>query len=73
MEIQTKLIDLPPAVHSFVHRDDDCITIVINARLSAEDRTRHYLHELKHIHDCDFEKDISADEIEFAAHKNPQD
>jgi hypothetical protein len=41
----------------------------LNARLSQEDRARHYRHELRHIVSDDFEKEIPADEIEAQAHR----
>ena len=66
--IQTRILDLPVGVSSFVLVDDEVYTIVLNARLSAEDRARHYRHELGHIENCDFEKEMTADEIEYYAH-----
>lgn len=68
MMIQTRILDLPVGVSSFVLVDDEVYTIVLNARLSAEDRARHYRHELGHIENHDFEKDMTADEIEYYAH-----
>lgn len=68
MMIQTRILDLPVGVSSFVLVDDEVYTIVLNARLSAEDRARHYRHELEHIENHDFEKDMTADEIEYYAH-----
>lgn len=63
------LLDLPTTIYSFVRQNaDGSYTIVLNARLSAEDRARHYRHELGHIQNCDFEKDMTADEIEYYAH-----
>lgn len=67
--IQVKLLDLPVSISSFVCMDDDVYTVVLNARLSAEDRLRHYRHELDHIGNCDFEKEETADEIEAYAHR----
>lgn len=67
--IQVKLLDLPVSISSFVRIDDDVYTVVLNARLSAEDRLRHYQHELDHIGNCDFEKEETADEIEAYAHR----
>lgn len=67
--IQVKLLDLPVSISSFVQIDDDVYTVVLNARLSAEDRLRHYRHELDHIENCDFEKEETADEIEAYAHR----
>lgn len=68
MMIQTRILDLPVGVSSFVLVDDGVYTIVLNARLSAEDRARHYRHELGHIQNCDFEKEMTADVIEYYAH-----
>ena len=67
--IQVKLLDLPVSISSFVQIDDDVYTVVLNARLSAEDRLRHYRHEIDHIENCDFEKEETADEIEAYAHR----
>ena len=72
MEIRTILIDLPTRICSFVHTDVDGYTIVLNARLSAEDRARHYQHEIRHILEHDFEKDMTADEIEYYAHRRTE-
>lgn len=64
------IIDLPTTIYSFVRQNPDgTYTIVLNARLSQEDRARHYEHELRHIREGDFEKDLTADEIEAQAHK----
>lgn len=53
-EIYTTLTDLPTTIYSFVRQNrDGSYTIVLNARLSAEDRLRHYRHELDHIGNCD--------------------
>ena len=64
------LLDLPTTVYSFVRQNPNgSYTIVINARLSAEDQMRHYRHEVDHIENHDFEKDMTADEIEVMAHR----
>ena len=69
-EINILLMDLPTTIYSFVRENPDgSYTIVLNARLSAEDRARHYDHEMGHINNHDFEKEISADEIEVIAHR----
>ena len=69
MMIQTRILDLPVGVSSFVLEEDEFYTIVLNARLSAEDQVRHYRHEVDHIENHDFEKDMTADEIEVLAHR----
>lgn len=69
-EIYTTLTDLPTTIYSFVRQNHDgSYTVVLNARLSAEDRLRHYRHEIDHIENCDFEKEETADEIEAYAHR----
>lgn len=69
-EIYTTLTDLPTTIYSFVRQNHDgSYTVVINARLSCEDRAKHYEHELRHIIDHDFEKEETADEIEAYAHR----
>lgn len=69
-EIYTQIVDLPTTIYSFVRQNPDgTYTIVLNARLSQEDRARHYKHEVRHITRRDFEKEIPADEIEAQAHR----
>ncbi len=69
-DIYTRLVDLPTTVYSFARSNPDgSYTIILNARLSQEDRARHYRHELRHIVGDDFEKEIPADEIEAQAHR----
>ena len=68
-DIHIYIVDLPATVYSFVRKNLDSYTIIINAKLSCEDRMRHYEHELRHIRNGDFEKDLTADEIEAQAHK----
>lgn len=67
--INILLVDMPTTIYSFVRKNLDGYTIVLNARLSQEDRLRHYQHELDHILNGDFEKDLTADEIEAQAHR----
>lgn len=64
------LIDLPTKIYSFIRENPDgSYTIVLNARLSAEDRERHYRHEIGHIYNFDFEREETADAIEAEAHR----
>ena len=68
-DIHVYITDLPTTIYSFVRKNLDSYTIIINAKLSSEDRLRHYEHELRHIIDHDFEKEQTADEIEAEAHR----
>ena len=69
-DIHTFIYDLPTDIYSFVRENPDgSYTIIINARLSYEDRARRYKHEIGHIENHDFEKDMTADEIEVMAHR----
>jgi len=70
VNITTVLIDMPVTVKSFVRENpDDSATIVLNARLSAEDRLEHYKHELDHIKNGDIGSEEAAGLIETRAHK----
>lgn len=67
--INVVFMDMPVTVKSFLKLNpDDSATIVINARLSAEDRYKRYLHELEHLVQHDMESIESADTIEARAH-----
>lgn len=67
--IQTVLTDMPVTIHSFVvSNDDGTYTIVLNSRLSQENNILAYWHELRHIYNDDYKKDLSVDTIEFDAH-----
>lgn len=68
--VHTVLEDMPSGIRSFIRMNpDDGATIVINARLSAEDRLRHYEHEVGHLLRGDLDSADPADEIEMRAHR----
>ena len=68
--VHTVLEDMPTTLRSFVRMNpDDGATIVINARLSAEDRMRRYKHEVDHILHGDLDSEDPVDEIEMRAHR----
>lgn len=70
VHINTLLIDMPVTIKSFVRENpDDSATIILNARLSAEDRLEHYKHEIDHIKKNDMESAETADQIEIKAHR----
>lgn len=64
--------DLPPRVKGMFVKtfdEEECYTIVLNSRLSAEQNRKTYEHELKHIEARDFDQeDMTADEIEYVRH-----
>lgn len=67
--VHTVLEDMPSGIRSFIRMNpDDGATIVINARLSAEDRLRHYEHEVDHLLRGDLDSEDPADGIEMRAH-----
>lgn len=70
MDYFVRLIDMPPAVRSFIKENSDHIsaTIVINARLSREQQQEQYVHEVGHMERNDFEKD-DVNQIETKAHR----
>ena len=64
-EIVVRLIALPPRVHAFTMQDaQGDYNVYINAIMSYEQRLRSYAHELRHIENGDFGKDLPATEIE---------
>lgn len=66
------LVDLPCSVKGFVRKnEDESFTIVINSRLSYEQQTAIYKHEVAHIMNGDFDytgETKTADEIEKITH-----
>jgi hypothetical protein len=61
--------DMPCTIKAFTrHNSDDSYTIVLNERLTYEQHLISYQHELQHILNGDYDKDISADAIEAEAH-----
>ena len=68
-DIYAVLVDLPTTIRGYTIRDkngDFCI--VINARISQENRVEAYEHEMKHIKQGDFQRSTPADLIEIYAH-----
>ena len=68
-DVNVFLIDFQvPGKEMVVSNEDGSYTILINARLSQDERLKAYQHALGHIDDGDFEKsDIQS--IEFRAHE----
>lgn len=65
--------DMPTTIRSFVRANPDAsFTIIINARLSYEDRLTRYRHEVQHIKngDFDYDREDPADAIEANAHSS---
>lgn len=64
--------DLPPRVKGMVVKtfdEEECYTIVLNSRLTAEQNRETYEHEMKHLKARDFDEiDKSVDEIEYVRH-----
>ena len=74
MEIQLIYMDLPPRVKGMTVKTfdyeggDDYYTIVLNARLNAEQQREAYEHEVRHIRARDFEK-ANVNQIESEVRK----
>lgn len=65
MEYLTIFKDLPTQIKALtVKNRDGSYTIVLNSHFNFEQLQRSFLHELKHIDNCDLEKDCDIDEIE---------
>lgn len=62
-----RFVDMPIKVKSFVERENDYCTIVINARLSREAQLERYKHETDHIKN-DLDREETADRIEKETH-----
>lgn len=64
--------DLPPKVKGMVVKtfdEEECYTIVLNSRLTAEQNRETYEHEMKHLKARDFDEiGRSVDEIEYVRH-----
>jgi len=60
--IQTE--ELPTSVKGFCTRDGDLDCIVLNAKLSEEERQKAFEHELDHILNGDLDSELSVPEIE---------
>lgn len=68
-DVVTVLLDLPTTIKSFVRENpDDSMTVVVNAKLSAEDRLQRYKHEVDHIKHGDMDSGESVQRIESVAH-----
>lgn len=72
--IFTILADMPASIKGYVVENDDCsYTVVLNSKLSYEQNTSSFRHELYHIMSGDFEDlSNSADEIENGAHNQKE-
>ncbi len=65
MEYLTIFKDLPTQIKALtVKNRDGGYTVILNSRLNYEQQQQSFLHELKHICNCDLEKDCDIDEIE---------
>lgn len=62
------LIDGLPVKGAVTENADGTYTIFINSSLSDSSIIKTYIHELKHIKNCDFENN-DVQEIEFLAHQ----
>ena len=64
-EIVVRLITLPPRVRAFTMLDaQGDYNVYINEIMSYEQRLRSFAHEMRHIENGDFGKELSATEIE---------
>lgn len=67
--INTICLDMPSRIRSYVVKNPDgSYTIVLNSRLTRENNIIAFHHELQHILNGDYEKNLTADEIELQTH-----
>lgn len=65
--INVQIIDFGNSIPATVTiNDDGSFSIFLNARLSYERRLEAYLHEIRHIQNQDFCRNMSVDEMEAA-------
>ena len=68
--VNCQIINFPNCGNEMiVENEDGSYTVLINAKLSYVGRLRAYEHAMKHIKDCDFEKD-DIQKIEKKKKKN---
>lgn len=67
--IFTYLVKLPTNINEIVTPCADGYTIYIDKNLTHERQLEVYEHALRHIRRNDFDSNLSADEIEYQAHK----
>ena len=68
-DIRVYQAEMPARVKGFTTFKDGYYTIMINSILERKQQLKIYEHELNHIKNRDFEKDIPVDVIEYEAHK----
>lgn len=68
VDYQVVFIDLPLG-ETVTKNEDDSYTIFINARLSAEEQQKKFIHAMKHIMGDDFYK-VCVDRIEVNTHSS---
>ena len=67
--VRVVVADLPTSVNAYTICNDDFYTIVINDRISNEQRHKAYLHEMLHINNKDFGCSASVGLIEIKTHR----
>lgn len=68
--VRVFLVDLPHAVKAYTKKNSDGgYTILINARLNAEEQFKAYKHEIAHIDNGDYDKEIvNVNKLEHERH-----
>ena len=67
-DVNVIILDFPaPGKEMVVSNEDGSYTILLNARLSAEERLKAYEHAMRHIKEDDFSKS-DTQKIEYQAH-----
>ncbi len=71
-EVNVIYADLPPRIKGMLVKtfdEEECYTIVLNSRLSAEQNRETYEHEMRHLKENDFDQaDKDVDQIEMVRH-----
>lgn len=71
--IRIILIDMPIGYRAYTMPKDGFYTIYLNSRYCREQNQISLQHELRHIHNGDYDKKMSADLIEIYTHSTNAD
>ena len=61
-------VSLPEKVKALTVKEDDKVKVYVNNDLTEDEQAASFLHEMLHLWNHDFDKELSADEIEALTH-----
>lgn len=63
-----RLIDMPCSIKAYTVEENGFYSIYVNSKMCLEQNRASIQHELEHIRNKDFDKEVSVDAIEIIAH-----